>query len=178
MSFGLLKCNPLSVAEVIGSAELDGQYVSVHGTLFYGDGCAMDEFLLLPREGPFDGNGIPMPNVLDRDQCLLIEEPDLDNKLGGSSVAGIYRYKEDAIVVGQIRRVPGAEHPVRIMSLWLIVMQHWLDFGIGPPSHELRVINFPASFPILPWSGFQGESHVAPVIRVDPLSNKRSAESL
>jgi hypothetical protein len=169
MDFGLLRCDPLSVGEVIRSSDLDGQYVGVHGIVFYGDGCADDEFLLLPKEGPFDGVGpIPMPDVLDRSRCLLIEERDLDNRLGGSSVVGAFRYKHDAIVVGQIRRWPGTDHPVRIGNLWLIVMQHWLDLGYGPPSRDFRVIAFSGPLPALPWRGFQGERHVSPIVRVDP----------
>ena len=169
MGFGLLKCNSLSVAEVIAAPDLDGQCVGVHGILFHGDGCATNEFLLLPKNGPFDGVGpIPMPDVLDREQCLLIDEQDLDHRLGGSSVAGLYRYKYDAIVVGQIRRMPGTDHPVRIGNLWLILMQDWEDFGHGHPYHDLRVVNFPAPLPALPWSGFQGERYASPVIRLDP----------
>ncbi len=171
MSFGILNCDPLSVAEVIRSSDLDGNFVSVHGILFYGDGCESNEFLLMPKKGPFDGVGpIPMPDVLDRQNCLLIEESDLDDRLGGSSVAGLYRYKYDAIVVGQIRRTPGTEHPVRIGNLMLILMQNWEDLGHRNPYHNLRVINFPTTFSALPWTGFQGERYASPVIRIDPFS--------
>jgi YD repeat-containing protein len=94
--------------------------------------CEQGEFVLLPKEGPFDGKD-PLPPIvsLDRSKCLLIEEPDLDRRMGGSSACGTFRYKHDAIVVGQIRRRPGSDHPVRIGDLWLIVTQDWENWGQG-----------------------------------------------
>jgi len=169
MQFGLLQCNPLSVEEVIDYADLDNQYVGVHGILYYGEGCEENEFVLIPKAGPFDGND-PLPTIrsLDRSKCLLIEEPNLESRLGMSGACGLFRWKHDVIIVGQIRRRAGSDHPVRIGDLWLILMQHWLDLGQGEPSHEVRVIAFPRHLRQLPWSGFEGERHVSPVIRVDP----------
>lgn len=173
MQFGCIKCDPMSVPEVIAAPELNNQHVAVHGIIYYGEGCEKDEYLLLPKEGPFDGVGpIPVPESLDRSKCLLIEEPNLYDKLGGSSVAGAFRFKDDAVLIGAIRRQPGSGHPVRIGDLWLIVMQRWTDEGLGWTNHSFRVITFPHDrFPPLPWSGFQGERDAYPVIRVYPPAN-------
>ena len=173
MQFGCLKCDPITVPQAISSPELDNQYVAVPGIIYYGEGCEEGEYLLLPKEGPFDGVGpIPMPESLDRAKCLLIEEPNLDDRLGGSSVCGAFLFKEDSILVGRIRRHPGSDHPVRIGDLWLVVMQGWADEGLGWTSHNLRVITFPQDrLPPLPWNGFQGERHAYPVIRVYPQPN-------
>jgi hypothetical protein len=155
MPFGHLVCRPISVKEVIERPDCDGQHMPVHGLLFYGEGCEKNEFLLLPKEGSFDGVGpIPMPKSLDRSKCILIEEPDLDTKLGGSSASGLYRYKNDAIVIGQVRRQVDSVHPVRVSELWLILMQDWLEMPRGSAFHEVRVIAFPQHLPSnLPWKG-------------------------
>lgn len=170
MHFGFLKCDPISVPDVIASPDLNNQHIAVHGIIYYGEGCEKDEFLLLPKEGPFDGVGpIPVPESLDRDKCLLIVEPDLYDRLGGSSACGAFLFKDDAVLIGQIRRHPGSNHPVRIGDLWLIVMQRWTDEGLGWTNHSLRVITFPQNrLPPLPWTGFQGERDAYPVIRVSP----------
>ncbi len=91
-------------------------------------------------------------------------------------MAGLYRYKDDASVIGQIRCMPGTHHPVRIGKLWLILMQSWEDLGHQAPYFDLRVINFPTPFPALPWSGFQGENYGFPLIRVDPQIDSLSAQ--
>jgi hypothetical protein len=170
MQFGNLKCKPIPVNQVIDGRDFDGQHAAIHGILFYGEGCETDEFLLLPKDGTFDGVGpIPMPTKLDRSRCLLIEERNLDAKLGGSSVAGLYRFKNDAIVIGEIRRQPLSSHPVRIGDLWLILMQDWLDmgFGAGSAHHELRVISFPQRrLPVLPWNGMKANGSC--VIQIQP----------
>ncbi len=170
MQFGCLECDPISVPEVIASPDLDNQYVAVHGIIFYGEGCEKDEYLVLPKEGPFDGVGpIPMPESLDRSKSLLIEESNLYNRLGGSSVCGLFLFKDDAILIGQVRRRPGSEHPFRIGDLWLVLMQRWSDEGLGWTNRSLRVIAFPQHrLPPLPWSGFEGKGHAYPVIRVYP----------
>jgi hypothetical protein len=173
MQFGHLKCDPISVSKVIASPDLDGQHMAVHGIIYYGEGCGEDEYLLLPKEGPFDGVGpIPMPAHLDRSKCILIEEPHLYHRLGGSSAAGAFLFKDDAILVGQIRRRSESAHPVRIGDLWLIVMQRWADEGLGWTHHNLRVILFPQDrLPPLPWSGYQGPGYAYPLIRAYPPRN-------
>jgi len=154
MPFGNLVCYPISVKEVIERHDCDGQYMAIHGLLFYGDGCETNEFLLLPKDGPFTGVGpIPMPESLDRRECILIEEPALDSRLGGSSVSGLYRYKDDAVVIGRVRRHVASRHPVRVGELWLILMQDWMEMPRGSAFHELRVVAFPHSrLPKLPWN--------------------------
>lgn len=178
MEFRLLQCNPLSVEEVISSDDLDNQHVGVHGIVYYGEGCDKDEFLLLPKCGPFDGVGpIPMPSVLDRAKCLLIDEPDLNRTLGSSSACGSFLWKHDAIVIGQVQRKPGSAHPVRIGELWLLILQHWLDVGHGEASHDFRVIAFPRQPLHLPFRGFEGERHASPIIRIDPWVRQVNATS-
>jgi hypothetical protein len=173
MQFGCLKCDPISIPEVIASPDFDNQNIAVHGIIYYGEGCEKDEYLVLPKEGPFDGVWpIAVPESLDRSKCLLIEEPNLFNKLGGSSACGAWLFKEDAILVGQIRRQPGSNPQVRICNLWLILMQNWADEGMGWTNHNLRVIIFPQSaLPPLPWMGFQGKRNAYPVLRVYPQPN-------
>lgn len=170
MQFGLLSCLPLSVEEAIDFSDLDNQLVGVHGVLYYGEGCEENEFVLLSKNGPFDGNDpLTAIHTVDRNKCLLIDEPNLEARLGKSGACGLFRWKHDAIVVGQIRRVPGSKHPVRIHKLLLIVLQSWDDFGgVGRPYHSLRLVAFPRHLPSLPWSGFKGDRHVAPILLVDP----------
>jgi hypothetical protein len=170
MQFGCVKCDPIAVPEIIASPELDNQHVAVHGIIFYGEGCEQDEYLVLPKEGPFDGVGpIPFPDSLDRSKCILIEEANLFDRLGGSSASGAFVFKYDAIIVGQIRRHLRSSHPVRITDLWLIVVQDWVDEGLGWTNHSLRVVMFPEiRMPTLPWSGFKGERNAYPLIRVLP----------
>lgn len=174
MAFGRLVCEPFSVREVIDNPDLDNQHVAVHGLLYKGQGCQVGEWLLLPKEGPFDGVGpIPMPESLNRAECLLIEQPGLGDKLGPSGVCGAYFWKHDCILVGQIRHRPGTDHPFRIGDLWVMLLQDWLDseWGVGRakglPRHELRLVLFsPPNAPALPWSG--PEQHGNPVIRLHP----------
>jgi hypothetical protein len=52
MTLGRLVCEPLSVREVIDDPDLAGKQVAVHGLPYLGEGCAEDEFLLLPKDGP------------------------------------------------------------------------------------------------------------------------------
>jgi len=173
MQFGVLDFEPLSVAEVTSMTDLDGQHVGVHGILYYGEGCEQNEFVLLPKSGPFDGvDSLPTITAFDRNTCVLIGEPDLESRLGTSGACGLFRWKHDAIVVGQIRHQPESTHPVRIEHLWAILIQSWDDFGgMGKPYHKIRVVMFPGQLPELPWRGFRGERHVSPVIRVEPISN-------
>src|SRR4051794_39726682 len=120
MTFGRLVCNPLSVREVINDPALDSKHVAVHGLLYKGQGCEDWEWLLLPKEGPFNGvEPIPMPASLNRSQCLLIERPEDFSKLGSSGAAGLWYWKHDCIIVGQIRHRPGTDHPFRIGDLWM-----------------------------------------------------------
>lgn len=171
MALERLQCDPVSVEEVIASLQFDGQHLAVHGVIYYGDGCEKDEYLLLPKGGAFDGDqSIPMPVSVDRDKCLLIDEPRLYEALGGSSVCGAFLFKEDAIVVGEIRRQPGSAHPVRIGHLWMILTQNWRDEGLGWTIHRMRVVTFPRDrLPPLPWSGFQGNEHAYPLIEIHPV---------
>lgn len=91
MTFGRLICEPLSVMEVIDDPSLDGKHLAVHGLFYLGEGCDDDEYLLMPKNGPFDGVGpIPIPESLNRSQCLFIERPDDFEKLGSSGAAGLY----------------------------------------------------------------------------------------
>src|SRR5438552_1239909 len=144
MNFGRLVCEPLSVREVIGDPDLDNKHVAVHGLFYLGEGCGEDEFLLLPKEGPFDGvEPIPMPESLDRAECLFIEQPDLWSKVGKSGAAGLYYWKHDCILVGQIRHRPGTAHPFRIGDLWIMLLQMWDNEGMEKsPFHELRLVLF------------------------------------
>ena len=87
MKFGWLDCFPLSVQQVVNNRELDETHVAVHGVFFKGKGCRMEECFLLPKEGPFDGGTIPIPEPLNRSESLLIEDPNL-GKLGSSGAAG------------------------------------------------------------------------------------------
>jgi hypothetical protein len=176
MTFGRLVCAPLSVREVIDSPDLDNKHVAVHGIFYLGEGCGTDEFLLLPKEGPFDGVGpIPMPVSLNRGECLLIEQPGLGDKLGSSGVCGSYIWKHDCILVGQIRHRPGMDHPFRIGDLWVMMLQDWLgsEWGVGRakglPYHQLRLVSFsPPNPPELPWSGPALKQHGDAAIRLDP----------
>jgi len=143
MMFQYLDCDPVSVAEAIEHPEWDNQFLAVHGVIFYGDGCQDGEFLLLPKTGRFDGTSISMPRSIDRAQCLLIEQDDIDSKLGGSSATGGYRYLYDSIVVGRICRTPMSEHPVRITNLCIVLMQDWEEMPKGKPYHKLRIVTFP-----------------------------------
>ena len=175
MTFGQLVCEPLSVMEVIDDAGLDGKHVAVHGLLYKGQGCEDWEWLLLPKKGPFDGVGpIPMPESLNRSECLLIDRPDDFDKLGSSGVCGLYFWKHDCILVGQIRHCPGTDHPYRIGDLWVMLLQDWLDseWGVGRergfPYHQLRLVLFsPSNPPGLPWSGPTTKQHGSPVIRIN-----------
>lgn len=179
MQFGCLRCDPISVTQAIASPDLDNQHVAVHGIIYYGEGCGEGEYLLLSKEGPFDGVGpIPMPESLDRRKCLLIEETDLYNRLGGSSVCGAFLFKDDAIIVGQISRHPGTDHPFRIGNLWLIVMQRWSDEGLGWVHRSLRVIMFPHDrLPRLPWDGFEGERDAYPLLSVYPQPTQEKGDA-
>jgi hypothetical protein len=170
MKFGRLVCEPLSVREVIDNPEFQNKYVAVHGVLYLGEGCAEDEFLLLPKEGPFDGVGpIPMPVSLDRAECLFIEQADIWNKVGKSGAAGLYHWKHDCILVGQIRHRPGTDHPFRVGDLWVLILQDWLDCGKGQPFHEMRLVLFSPPNPVeLPWSGPTAKRHGDSVIHVNP----------
>lgn len=172
MTFGRLVCDPLSVQEVIGDPDLDNQHVAVHGLLYKGHGCQDWEWLLLPKGGPFDGvEPIPMPASLNRSECLLIERPDDFSKLGKSGAAGLWYWKHDCIVVGQIRHRPGTEHPFRIGDLWMMFLQMWDNEGMekGPPFHQVRLVLFsPPNLPELPWSGPVPKKRGDSVIRLDP----------
>lgn len=96
MNFGWLVCEPLSVREVIDDPGLDNKHVAVHGLFYLGEGCGEGEHLLLPKEGPFNGVGpIPMPESLNRAECLLVEQPGLGDKLGSSGVCGSYFWKHE-----------------------------------------------------------------------------------
>jgi hypothetical protein len=176
MLFGQLVCDPLPVLEVIEETSFDGKHVAVHGVLYKGEGCQVGEWLLLPKEGPFDGVGpIPMPESLNRTRCLLIEQPGLGDKLGSSGVCGSYFWKHDCILVGQIRHRVGTDHPFRVGDLWVMLLQDWLDreWGVGRekglPYHQLRLVLFSPSNPAeLPWSGPTMKNHGSPVIRISP----------
>jgi hypothetical protein len=173
MTPGQLVCEPLSVREVIDDPHLDGKHVAVHGLFYLGEGCGEGEHLLLPKNGPFDGVGpIPMPESLNRAECLFIEQRDLDSKLGKSGEAGLFHWKQDCIIVGQIRHCPGTDHPYRIGDLWVMLLQDWLggEWGVGRgkavPYHQLRLVLFsPPNAPPLPWSG--PKQHGNPLIRLD-----------
>ena len=143
MKLGYLRCEPISVRCVIAERKLDGLCVAVHGILYLGAGCHEGEYLLLPKDGPFDGVGqIPMPESIDRTECLLIEQPNIDRKLGPSGAVGEYYWKHDCIMVGTIRYQPGTDHPTRIGALSAIILQDWQDMGKGDAYHELRVLIF------------------------------------
>jgi hypothetical protein len=162
-----LSCRPLPVNTILELEDLEGQIVCVHGVIFHGEGCEPGEFLILPKDGPFDGVGpIPLPNPVNRRECILIEEGDLDQKLGGSSVAGNYRYKYDAILIGCIRRIEDSVHPVRITDLLMVVMQDIEEYGVGIPNHDFRVILFSKSFPSPPWRGYEGTQFPYPLIQI------------
>ena len=76
MHWGRLELFPVSVTEVLENGDLDGQLVAVHGRLYYGEGCKNDEFLVLPKDGLFDGDRPPMPESLDRCKSLFVGCPD------------------------------------------------------------------------------------------------------
>jgi len=169
MTFARLVCQPLSVREGIDDPHLDGKHIAVHGLFYLGQGCGEDEFLLLQKDGPFDGVGpIPMPESLDRAECLLIEQPDIWSNIGKSGAAGLYYWKHDCILVGQIRHRPGTDHPFRIGDLWVMLLQDWEDFGKGPPHHQLRLALFSQPNPAeIPWSGPAPKQRGDVVIRID-----------
>jgi hypothetical protein len=175
MTFGRLLCEPLSVREVLDDPDLDNKHVAVHGLFYLGEGCGEGEFLLLPKDGPFDGVGpIPMPESLDRAKCLFIEQPDIGSKVGKSGAAGAYHWKHDCILVGQIRHHPGTDHPFRVGDLWVMLLQDWLgsEWGVGSakglPYHQLRLVLFSSMHPIeLPWSGPAPKRRGDVVIRID-----------
>jgi hypothetical protein len=172
VNFGRLVCEPLSVREVIDNPELDNQHVAVHGVFYKGQGCLPDESFLLPKDGPFDGvEPMPMPKSIIRSACLLIEWPDYPGDLGKSGAAGLWYWKHNCIIVGQIRHRPGTEHPFRIGDLWIMLLQTWDNEGMGqgPPFHQLRMVLFsPPNPPELPWSGPAPKQRGDTVIRLYP----------
>jgi hypothetical protein len=164
----------MSVSEVIARQDLQSQIVAVHGILFLGEGCSDNEFLLLPKSGPFDGVGpIPMPKSLDRTKSLLIEEVQLDQQLGGSSVAGAYSYKLDALVIGEFSRHEGTDHPYRLGSLLLLLVQDYTDYtpyGQNWINRRLKVITFSGNrMPQSTWQGFRGDSDANPLVTITEL---------
>lgn len=169
MTWGRLICEPLSVREAIEDPDLDNKYVAVHGLFYLGEGCNANEFLLLPKDGPFDGVGpIPLPKILIREECLLIEQADLWSNVGKSGAAGLYHWKHDCIVVGQIRHRPGTNHPYRVGNLWVMLLQDWQDIGDGPPFHQVRLVLFShPTPPKLPWLGAATQRRGDTVLRLD-----------
>lgn len=156
MITGKMTCCPIAVQEVLKTPELADQIVAIHGILLHGEGCRPGEFMLLPKDGPFDGVGpIPMPEALERSSCLLVEEPGIEKRLGSSGWTGPFLWRTDAIVIGRLRRGPFGEYRAKICDLWLIILQTWLDnLSMGPPTHEMRVVMFPGDrLPPLPWIG-------------------------
>lgn len=176
MSFGQLVCEPLSVGEVIADPNLDSKLAAVHGLFYLGEGCRSSEYLLLSKDGPFDGVGpIPMPESLDRSACMLIEQPGLSDKLGSSGTSGAYFWKHDCVLVGRIRHCPGTDHPFRIGDLWAMLLQDWLssDWGVGRqkglPYHLLRLVLFSPSYPgDSPGKSPTSTNEVNPMIRLGP----------
>jgi hypothetical protein len=146
MNESLIGIRPFTVPEVIKDASLDSKYVSVHGILYNGEGCKPGEHLLLPRMGPFDGVGpIPMPENLDRRNCLLIDEPGLESQLLGWGAMGSFLWKWDAVIAGKLSRSTRSEHQVRVFSLCFLMVQDWMDIGRGAYSHNMRIGVFPPS---------------------------------
>jgi hypothetical protein len=176
MNFGSLVCQPLSVREVIADPDSDNRRFAIHGLFYKGKGCQEGEWLLLPKDGPFDGVGpIPMPERLDRSKCLLVEMPNDFGKLGSSDVVGEYQWKHDCVLVGQIRHRPGTDHPFRVGDLWIMLLQDWLgsEWTVGRakglPYHQLRLALFsPPTLPELPWSSPDPKYPGDTVIRLDP----------
>lgn len=168
MATGRFVCEPLTVQEVIDDPNLNHKHVAVHGLFYLGAGCAEGEYLILPRSGPFDGVGpIPLPNSINREECLFVEQSDVGSKVGSSGAAGLYFWKNDCVIVGQIRHRPGTDHPYRIGDLWLMMLQDWLDQGKGQPFHQMRLVFF--SYPTsseLPWDGPITKRHGDPVIQI------------
>src|SRR5262249_41298901 len=100
-------------------------------------------------------------------RCLLIEEPNIQRALGPAAT-GLVLWREDAIIVGRIRRCPGSRHPVRIGDVWLVVTQEWFDQGVVV-SRGLWLTAFSEDRdPALPWEGAGTERYGSPVVSLQP----------
>ena len=170
MKLGRLYIEPLSVEKVIADRTLDKSIVGVHGLLFYGKGCQEGEFLLLAKPGPFDGVGpIPLPDEIDRSRCLLINQPELQKKLGSSGASGDYIWKCDTIVIGQISHHPGETHPIQMQNLWLMLLQDYLGYRNGKAYHGVYMVFFSEPDPTLPpWNERKTIRSDQPAIIIDP----------
>lgn len=160
----------MPVNEVVSRRDLDRHFIAVHGLLYCGSGYMPGEFILLPKEGPFDGSVLPMSELcISRNAGILIHESNLHDKLGGSSAVGSFVYYEDAIVLGEIIHSPAPNNIVSICNLWLIIMQRWGSLSSDWNHHAMKIVIFPENrLPKLPWSGFQGEDDAHPRVEFIP----------
>jgi len=171
MAFGFLKCSPVSVEGALETKELDGQFIVVHGVLYQGEGCIAEEFLCLPKHGPFDGVDVGGAIIKDRKHALLISEASLQRRMiAVSPSSGRYLYRYDAMIVGRIRRTPSMGYDVCMTDLLMMILQCFDPISSESTFHRLYVINFHEDrLPALPWTSITLPKSVAPDLIIESL---------
>src|SRR5215207_113154 len=168
----MLAAEPTTVTEVADDINrFAGRYAAVHGILYYGDDGpeSSRQFLLLPKEGHFDGV-IPAPlEFPDPSRILVVQDPKLLDRFYGTipNAFGGYWYKFDAIVIGRLMRQADSPCPVCITDLFLIVLQRGDPATRGRDARRLIVVGFPER-PVPPdsWQAPRSRLSTAPALQL------------
>jgi hypothetical protein len=171
MKDGILNGQVLSVPEVIEDIGLYGQLVAVHGVFYYGN--AVPGFVLIPKEGEFDGHILARVTNLDLKHLIAINEPNLQRKLADlPTFCGEFNWQYDAIVIGKPQR-NAFGYGASISDIWMMMAQTAAAPEVGM-KQRLNMICFGEQRgPSMPWTS-PIEKASLPILEVSPLGDARA----